>query len=124
MSDSTHTPGPWRWIDDYDHHEHEEHQDQGLNADCENIRHGRIKLVDNEGGSVLDVWALYADDQGVTAEKPDLLLIQAAPDLLEALKSIIRTCEKSLVPENKKPWEPIATACYLAQKSIWKAEGK
>ena len=69
---------PWRWEDAADYREHLEHKKMGLSADCENIREGRIQLVDADGELLLNEWAEYADDCGINAGDAVLRRIVAA----------------------------------------------
>ena len=69
---------PVKWIDAYDFGEHKTH---GLNSDCENIRDGRIRLVDADGKAVLEDWSIYADDGGLSVS------IQDAKEIAESLNN-------------------------------------
>lgn len=80
------TPRPWRWVDRYDFNDHAAHQAQGLAADCENIRDGRIMLVDANGKTVLDQWADYAGDAGLEVSLADAALIVEAVNSHDLLK--------------------------------------
>jgi hypothetical protein len=113
---STHTPGPWQWQDAYSFREHKEHQEQGLDADCENIREGRIRLMAGDF-VVLDEWGAY-EDGGVSVQMADARLIEAAPDLLAALGDLLSVIETDdLLPES-------VSYMKQARAAIKKAEGR
>jgi hypothetical protein len=110
---STHTPGPWRWQDRYDFREHKEHQQQGLDADCENIRDGRIQLMAGDI-VVLDEWGGY-DDSGVSVRMEDARLIAAAPDLLDVIKALLEGFDCGVI--QSATWN-------RARRAVEKAEGR
>ena len=93
----THTPTPWAWRDEYDFREHSEHRGQGLAADCDNIRCGRIELVSGDPVTsttvVLSQWADFAGDAGLDIETTDAEFIATAcnayDDLLNTLRGIV-----------------------------------
>ena len=79
----------WQRQDAYDSGDCADHKKQGLNADCENIQMGRIKLVNIETGDIiLEEWSQYADDSGLEVSDEHARLIEAAPRLLEALQDL------------------------------------
>lgn len=86
------TEGPWVWRDRYDFGEHVEHRQQGLDARCDNITEGRISLVSGTAAStvaVLEEWAAWADDSGLTVERVDAdFIAHARTDLPRALDEI------------------------------------
>ena len=85
-----HTPGPWKWVDSYDHNSHVEHRKQGLSADCENISAGRIELISESTGKiVLKQWGDYCDDSGVDVSMLDARLIETVPDLFRLAKEAL-----------------------------------
>lgn len=69
-----HHPAPWHWRDSYDWH------DDGdvFVTESDNRREGRIKLVDANGKTVLEQWADYAGDAGLTIKEDAAKLIVAA----------------------------------------------
>jgi hypothetical protein len=124
---STHTPGPWHWQDRYDFREHKEHQKQGLDANCENIRDGRMQLMAGDD-VVLQEWGA-TDDGGVEISMADARLIEAAPDLLAALKALLANediryaCDMGPRYEG---WQSDAVISLFAraEDAIKKAEGR
>lgn len=94
-----HSPTPWRWECAYDWGEHLEHRDEGLDAKCENIKRGRIRIVDAEGATVLEDWADFADDGGLSIGDADArLIVSAVNSAVEAralLNETIFYCENS-----------------------------
>lgn len=94
MSERKHTPGPWVWDPGYCYH--------------------NLRAPDR-----VDVLEVIHYDDGIRAVKPaDAALIAAAPDLLEALKTI---ADES----SEDPWH--SSAAYLrkvARAAIAKAEAR
>ena len=79
---SKHTPSPWVWEDKYDFREHKGNRDWST----ENFKAGRIKLIAEDGTTVLAEWSQHADDAGIDVSEANARLIAAAPDLLAALE--------------------------------------
>lgn len=118
------TPAPWRWVDAYEFHE--DHIALGLDADCENIREGRITL-ESPTGEVLKKWVdLGGGDSGLTISIEDARLIQAArsdiPNLVAALREVLKVehwCEGG--NGTGDPYEACSYDNVLA--AIWRGLG-
>lgn len=122
VGENMHTPGPWKWRDRYDFREHLEHREQGLEADCHNIREGRIELVGPNGAIVLVEWADHADDGGLSVTKEDASLIATAPAGL-ALARMADECALQQC-DHADPWQCLGALRTAARALIADAEGK
>ena len=107
------TPGPWEWRDRYDFREHIEHQKQGLDAECENIEAGRIRLEPN----VLSEWAENAGDSGVQVNKDDARFIESARTDIPRLLAVIEKLR-----EQRNEWANEANNNAMAGGMILLAE--
>lgn len=114
---SERTPGPWHWEDAYDFEPYKGNRDW----QSENFKQGRIKLVAADGSTVLEEWASYADDGGLSVKRGDALVIGAAWDLLESLKAICERLEQIQFDHNTSDGDLVLSE---ARAAIAKAEGK
>lgn len=95
----THTPGPWKW-------------DPELSPEW---NYAYDSLQSNDGQTILD--GLQHLDGGVSVDYLDARLIQAAPDLLEALKSIVELWDEHV------PTVHITDLHLKARAAVEKATG-
>ena len=99
-----HTKEPWMWRDRYDFDVHQDHRKQGLDADCENIRDGRIELVNKDDTIVLEEWDDFGGDSGLTVSHEDAERIVACVNACaginpKAVSLMFNAIEAMLSPE-------------------------
>ena len=109
---SEHTPGPWEWFEPYGDFD----DDDRLGADCAGLRAGKEEIL----------YPIWHNDRtggiGVVGSG-NAYLISAAPELLEALESLLMACSINGVPE-RGAREPAYIDLMDARATIAKAHGE
>ena len=114
MSESKFTPGPWRW----------DHND--LVSDAPGLNYGSRYVIELHEGAVYSEYS--ADGSTIDVTLPNAALIAAAPELYEALQSIMLSADNllRLVDELRERgevdhWQSIQCADLAADVNIARA---